>query len=221
MTELTKSSPLSGIYRMRNVDCENVAGWWIAKHFGDLFEEQKSLDEASVLVDWSHVGKISLRGGTAEGEAAKFLPEGKTLSTLQTASTNEVAVLKLTGDEFLILCQPGAERRQSLKINPSLTTLVNVTGALGCLVIAGPRRDEVWERSTAMNLSSVGPGSVVQTSVHRAGSTIFRQSGRDIILHPRELSHSLFEALMDVGEGVGLRASGIETVPVSFRETSQ
>ncbi|HIO84434.1 MAG TPA: hypothetical protein EYG61_10505 [Deltaproteobacteria bacterium] len=84
----------------------------------------------------------------------------------------------------------------------------------------GPRRDEVLQRSTAVDLrrDKVGAGAVLQSSILTVGMTLYRTKNFDILLHPRNLSESLFDALMDVGIGVGLVPGGISTVPVSFEE---
>ena len=49
--------------------------------------------------------------------------------------------------------------------------------------------------------------------------TLYRTKNFEIIVHPRNLSESLFNSIMDVGIGVGLIPTGISTVPVSFEET--
>ena len=86
--------------------------------------------------------------------------------------------------------------------------------------MGGPRRDEVLQRSTAVDLrrDKVGAGSVLQSSIHSVSMTLYRTKSFDIILHPRNLSESLYDALMDVGIGIGLVPGGIATVPVSFDE---
>ena len=106
------------------------------------------------------------------------------------------------------------------KIDHKITTVIDQTGALGCLVLGGPRRDEVLQRSTAMDLrrDRVIAGSVIQSSIHTVSMTLYRTKHFDIIIHPRNLSESLYDALMDVGIGVGLVPCGISTVPVSFEE---
>ena len=43
-----------------------------------------------------------------------------------------------------------------------------------------------------------------------------RTTNLEVLLHERDYSQSLFEALMDVGEGVGLIPTGIEVIPVGF-----
>ena len=48
--------------------------------------------------------------------------------------------------------------------------------------------------------------------------TLYRTKNFDIMVHPQNWSESLYDALMDVGIGVGMVPGGIATVPVSFEE---
>ncbi|GIT06932.1 MAG: hypothetical protein CM1200mP30_05620 [Pseudomonadota bacterium] len=82
----------------------------------------------------------------------------------------------------------------------------NVTdqsGSNGCLVLGGPRRDEVLERSTAVDLRRdrvvAGFSDSIIDSHNKYDS--YRTKNFDIIVHPRNLTESLYDALMDVGIG--------------------
>ena len=66
---MIKTSPLSGIYRNHSVKLTEVSGWQIAEHFGDEERDNKHLLHDCVLVDWSHIGKISLSLGNAANAA--------------------------------------------------------------------------------------------------------------------------------------------------------
>lgn len=56
--------------------------------------------------------------------------------------------------------------------------------------------------------------AVAQTTVHTIRCTLWRRQALEVSVHPRSLSESLFQALVDVGMGVGLVPSGIVTLPV-------
>ena len=129
-------------------------------------------------------------------------------------------MLCLTRNDYLILSQPGMETELLKKIDPQITTVTDQTGSQGCLVLGGPRRDEVLQRSTAVDLrrDKVVAGSVLQSSIHTVGMTLYRTKNFDIMVHPRNLSESLYDALMDVGIGVGMVPGGIAAVPVSFEK---
>lgn len=217
---MIKTSPLSGIYRNHPVNIIEVSGWHIAGNFGDTEREQDNLKKGAVLVDWSHIGKISLSLGNASAAAEKVLKGSSKIEPLNSMADSKMAVLRLTINDYLILCQPGMEKHVLEKIDPGLTTVTDQSGSNGCLVLGGPRRDEVLERSTAVDLrrDRVVAGSVIQSSIHTINMTLYRTNNFDIIVHPRNLSESLYDALIDVGIGVGLVPAGIETIPVSFEK---
>ena len=217
---MIKTSPLSGIYRNHPVNIIEVSGWHIAGNFGDIEREQDNLKKGAVIVDWSHIGKISLSQGNASAAAEKVLKGSSKIEPLNSMADSKIAVLRLTINDYLILCQPNMEKNVLEKIDPELTTVTDQSGSNGCLVLGGPRRDEVLERSTAVDLrrDRVVAGSVIQSSIHTINMTLYRTNNFDIIVHPRNLSESLYDALIDVGIGVGLVPAGIETIPVSFEK---
>ena len=217
---MIKTSPLSGIYRNHSVNMIEVSGWHIAGNFGDTERELENLKKGAVLVDWSHIGKISLSRGNASAAAEKVLKGSSKIEPLNSIADSEIAVLRLTNNDYLILCNPGMEKNVLEKIDSKVTTVTNQSGSNGCLVLGGPRRDEVLERSTAVDLrrDRVVAGAVIQSSIHTINMTLYRTKNLDIIVHPRNLTESLYDALMDVGIGVGLVPAGIETIPVSFEK---
>jgi len=218
--EVIKTSPLSGIYRNHPVNIIEVSGWHIAGNFGDIEREQDNLKKGAVIVDWSHIGKISLSQGNASAAAEKVLKGSSKIEPLNSMADSKIAVLRLTINDYLILCQPNMEKNVLEKIDSKVTTVTDQSGSNGCLVLGGPRRDEVLERSTAVDLrrDRVVAGSVIQSSIHTINMTLYRTNNFDIIVHPRNLSESLYDALIDVGIGVGLVPAGIETIPVSFEK---
>ena len=217
---MIKTSPLSGIYRNHPVNMIEVSGWHIAGNFGDTERELENLKKGAVLVDWSHIGKISLSRGNASAAAEKALKGSSKIEPLNSIADSEIAVLRLTNNDYLILCNPGMEKNVLENIDSKVTTVTNQSGSNGCLVLGGTRRDEVLERSTAVDLrrDRVVAGSVIQSSIHTINMTLYRTNNLDIIVHPRNLTESLYDALMDVGIGVGLVPAGIETIPVSFEK---
>ncbi len=217
---MIKTSPLSGIYRNHPVNIIEVSGWHIAGNFGDTEREQHNLKKGAVLVDWSHIGKISLSLGNASAASEKVLKGSSKIEPLNSMADSKIAVLRLTINDYLILCQPNMEKNVLEKIDSKVTTVTDQSGSNGCLVLGGPRRDEVLERSTAVDLrrDRVVAGSVIQSSIHTINMTLYRTNNFDIIVHPRNLSESLYDALIDVGIGVGLVPAGIETIPVSFEK---
>jgi len=217
---VNKISPLSGIYRNYPVNIIEVSGWQIAGNFGDAGKEQEYLKKGAVLVDWSHIGKISLSRGDAAAAAEKILKGSSKIEPLSSISDSKMAILRLTKNDYMILCQPGMEKFLLEKIDSRSTTVTDQSGSNGCLVLGGPRRDEVLERSTAVDLrrDRVVAGAVIQSSIHTINMTLYRTNNFDIIVHPRNLTESLYDALIDVGIGVGLVPAGVDTIAVSFEK---
>ena len=172
---MIKTSPLSGIYRNHPVNIIEVSGWHIAGNFGDTECEQENLKKGAVLVDWSHIGKISLSRGNASAAAEKALKGSSKIEPLSSIADSKMALLRLTNNDYLILCQPGMKINVLEKIDSKVTTVTDQSGSNGCLVLGGPRRDEVLERSTAVDLrrDRVVAGSVIQSSIHTINMTLY------------------------------------------------
>jgi sarcosine oxidase gamma subunit len=139
---------------------------------------------------------------------------------LSTIGTQDQVALRLTPNDFQLLCQPGQEQALLEKLDSAKSTVTDSTGALACFALGGPRRDEVLERSTAVDLrrDKVVPGSVIQLTIHTIHCTLYRTENLEILTHSRTLSESLYDGLMDVGMGVGLVPAGLGTIPVSFEK---
>lgn len=220
---LLKHSPLSTLYRQFSIEPTVVAGWHMAAHFGNLKKERHHLETGAVMADWSHIGKIALSCRTFAAKTTQLIKEAteaepRPIAPLRGYVEGDRLILRLTTSDLLLLCPPGQEATLLDKLNSSQFTITNQTGAMGCFALAGPRRDEVLERSTAMDLrrDRVQSGAVVQTTVHTIRCTLYRTDSLDILLHPRSLSESLFDALLDVGIGVGLAPTGLSVLPVQL-----
>lgn len=217
-TPLLKRSPLSGLYRRYPAQLVEVAGWQMAQHFGNPEQELQQLQTASVLVDWSHLGKIAISGSGAMATLGKQRSLPTPFPPLTAIENAAGAMLRLTPNDWMVLLNPGETATFLAEIDSTAATVMDATGALGCFALAGPSRSTVLERSTALNLrpDQAPPGSVCQTTLHTIRCTLYRRPDLDLILHPRSLSESLFEALLDVGIGVGLLPSGLGILPIHW-----
>jgi len=217
---LTKRSQLAAAGRRLGATFVQEDAWQLIADYGNPEAEGRSLRSEAVIVDWSHVGKITVRGADAPVQVARLEPRAADVVRLSSCSRADVACLRLTDDEFLVICPPGGDRDAAALLDAGVTSVVVHGGGTGCLVLAGPRRDEVLERSCAMNLrrDRVVPGSVVQTTMHFVHCTLWRTDDLDVIFHSRDFSESLFDAFLDVGLSVGLRPAGLATLPVRLPE---
>jgi len=218
MSKLLKNSPLSSIYQNLGAHCLEVAGWKIAEHCGQPQKEKEHLQQGALLVDWSHIGKISVRGESAAISVDQIFDQASAISPLHYQSTKDLVCLRLVMDEYLLLCNAGEEQKYLNKLDANIAT--RQTGAMACLVLAGKEKQKVWQHSSAMNFTEdfFLPGMALSTTIHRVRCTVYRTKFFDVLLHNRNFSEFLFTALMDVGKNVGLIAAGIASIPVSFTE---
>ncbi len=218
MSRLAKKSPLAPVFRAANARMHRVAGWEVALSLGEAEGERAALKEHSVLVDWSHIGKISVRGAGAVFQVSRIEGAASSVPPLASVVYDGGVILRLTADEYLVLSEPGRAPEWIAKMGEQNTATIDLSGGLGALFLGGARRDEVMERSSAMNLQAavLPPGGVVQTTVHLIPCTVFRLTDGYLFLQGRDYTQSLFDALMDVGKGVGLVAAGLDCVPVHW-----
>ena len=138
---LRKVSPLDNAYRHNSTHFIDVQGWDIPSHCGNPEKEKTQLKEGSVLVDWSHISKITIRGSDAVEAASQVDSRATSLKPLQCCASEDQAILRLTEDEFLILCQAGQEAKVLKVAKAPKTGVLNHGGGLGCLILAGQGRD--------------------------------------------------------------------------------
>lgn len=217
---LLKTSPLSSIYRRYSAETTVVAGWQIAAHFGNPGQETAQRQQGAVLVDWSHLGKWAISGPAAGQIVERWLPGAAAIAPLTSLGQSGLVGLRLSPQDYLLLSLPDHPLLATLRAvaQPLEVALTDQSGALGCFALAGPRRDEVLERSSAMDLrrDRTPSGTVLQTTLHTIGCTLYHQAEFDLILPPRSLAEALFEALIDVGGSVGLRPAGVVTLPIEL-----
>jgi len=222
-THLTKRGALAAAARRLGATFVREGDWELVADYGDQEAERRGLREGAVVVDWSHVGTITVRGTDAAAQVARLEPRAASVGRLSSCSRADAACLRLTDDEFLVVRPPGGaqeDRDVAASFDTDATSVVVHGGGTGCLVLAGPRRDEVLERSCAANLrrDRVVPGSVLQTTMHFVHCTLWRTDDLDVVFHGRDLSESLFDAFLDVGVSAGLRPAGLATLPVRLPE---
>jgi len=218
MTALVKRTPLAARYRAHGAAVTDLDGWEVAVHFGNPDAEVRALAEGAVLVDWSHLGKLRIRGADAAEVAARLLPAAGALAVLRAAGDAALAVLRLVADEFLVLCPPERARELLEAGEGGRSAITDQSGALGALLLGGPQRAAIAERSSEMDLSPRGfrAGHVAQTAVHSVPCTVYRSAHWDLYLQTRDYTESLFAAFLDVGGALGLVPAGIGCMPTQL-----
>lgn len=215
---LEKHTPLLGIYLKNKIQLVEYQGWKTVKIFRSLQDEKKQLTAGSVLADWSFLGKFHLRGKAA-AKIVATIAKGADKMKIETALVqSDTCILRLLADRFLILCPPKKEDSIEKLLIQKKAPYNNVSGAWGCLALAGKKKEQVLSRSSAMNLSqeNLQVGCVLQTSIHTITTTIYRTKEVDLLICDRAYLESLFDALIDVGKRVGMVPTGISVLPLSL-----
>lgn len=218
-TRLLKQTPLHGLLESQSALFEVDEGWLVATRVLSREREEEGLHRGSTLTDWSHVSVVTVRGRGA-ARSVSVMYEGADLQVIgELRARSGALVARLTSSEYLLL----SERASPLPAPREDCDGWAHGGGMACLDLAGPRRNEVWERSTFANLRDdlCGPGRVMQSTVHGIRCTILRGQARDLLLCSSDLAISLYEALLDVGTGVGLVPAGLETCPVDLESFTE
>ena len=216
MKPLIKSSPISGIYTDHSACTAIHDGWSIAEHFGNIANEQNAFKRSSIIVDWSHLIKYSFRGDTSAA-LLETLFVGTTLLSVNECITGDAFILmKLMDDEFFLIISDISIDDKIKNLDDNQATIINESGAQGCLVLAGPMRQEIWLRSCAMDC---GEDAIVlhhckPLSVHGIRTIFYRGKDFELIITPRDSTAFLFDALIDVGSGSQLTPTGVSVFPV-------
>lgn len=219
---LNKDSALSAYFRDCGAAMVENNTWSMVEYVSDRDKEFHSLKNDCVLADWSNIGKITLRGRGAKGEASKLHPGVEALKTFESISTDEIVIMRLVDDEYFIVTLPETELQFLKKLDNKNCIIDDQTGSLACLALSGPKRDEVLERSTAMNLNRerVCVGQAIQTTIHTITCTLYRTQSTELIFSSRDFALSLAEAFLDVGKLLGLVTTGFSVLPISLRKDS-
>jgi len=223
MSNLVKESPLNGAYQKLGAECGSLGLWRMAKNFGDAAAEQEALRSGVILSDWSCLSKVSLRGAAADSLVSSQFSVTEGPAPMSSLLIQDSLILRLTQDEFLVLSDPDTDSAyRGVQELESRCSIVDATGMYACFALSGPRKGEVLERSSACDLrqNSLKPGRVLTTTIHRVRCIVFRSENFDLLIHDRSLSEFLFDALLDVGRGVGLLPTGLSVFPISLGGSS-
>lgn len=215
-----KRTPLAGVLERFGVVWIDSYGWKVADNFGEVEVERRAALSGAVVADWSMLGKFEVRGKRAISDLGAVFPEVLELEMEQAYLTSDRAFLRTAPDEIWLLATPAQSEPLLAVLIEAGFGFADQTGGRGAIVIVGPERDYVLERATGLDLRErVAPvGSVRQGPVLGLTCALLRLQGADLLLVRREFTESLFEGLIDVGSGVGVRPVGLSCTSLQFEE---
>ncbi|WP_347552898.1 glycine cleavage system aminomethyltransferase GcvT [Pseudalkalibacillus hwajinpoensis] len=169
MTTLLKT-PLYETYQAMGAKTIDFGGWALPVQFSSIKEEHEAVRTRAGLFDVSHMGEIDVRGNGA-------------LDYLQKMMTNDISKLMVNGAQYTAMCYEDggtvddllvykqAEDHYLLVVNAANTekdykwledhletgvSINNISSQMAQLAIQGPEAENILQRLTDVDLSTVG-----------------------------------------------------------------
>ena len=95
---------------------------------GEPEGERAALKERSVPVDWSHIGKISVRGAGAAFQVSRIESAASSVQPLASVVYRGGVILRLTADEYLVLSEAGRAPDWIAKMGEQDTATIDLSG---------------------------------------------------------------------------------------------
>jgi len=169
-----------------------------------------------VIAEMAHLGKINLRGGQEILAAVKAhtgcdaLPENNRVVTVGNRQ-----LVWLGPDEFLLLCEAGAETdlhsQLRLDLQPVHAAVTNVTDGLCALSLRGPDARRVLAKGCALDLhpAAFTTGMCAQSMLSHAAVTLIAvDENRFTLICRTSFAPYVHDWLMDAGMEYGAEFRG-------------
>jgi sarcosine oxidase subunit alpha len=231
--EPVKRTPMHHLHVAAGAQLMDMGAWRRPLVYTSVDEECRAVRETVGLIDVGTLGKLDLKGR----DAAAFLDwlhpnrfsdmaSGRARYRVMCDDAGIIlddgVVARLKGDHFLVTTATGTIDAMEqwfewwLAGGDRCAHLANVTGALAAVNVAGPRARDLLAPLTDIDLA---PGAFTYMAVKEgrvAGvpSTVVRlgfvgELAYEIYV-PADDGEHLWEALMDAGRSLGIRAFGVE-----------
>lgn len=225
-----KQLPLAEVHHSLGAEFIHFAGWEMPFKYKNVFEESLAVRNSVGLFDISHMGEFLIKG-----EAERFLQRvtsndvsklkvGKAQYTTilnQRGGTKDDGLLYRLGErEFMFVCNAvNVEKIRDWMVSQAGggVSVMDVTETTVMLALQGPRAQEVLQQLTDMDLSKLERHSAAFGSVSGVGTLVSRsgytgEEGFELFLlnEPNPaVGMKLWKALLDAGEGAGIKPCGL------------
>ena len=196
-------------------------------------EEHRAAREAVVLFDQSTFGKLLVQGRDAESVLQRLCANDISKAhrrVVYTAMLNrrggyesDLTLMRLDEESFLLVTgtgQPVRDRDWILRNlnSDEFVTVTDMTGAFAVISIAGPNSRELLHRVSPDDFSNSGfpfythrTVEVGPAMVRAARLSYVGELGWELYI-PSESALPVFDALIEVGDDLGLKLAGIEAL---------
>jgi sarcosine oxidase subunit alpha len=201
----TAASPLEPWTAAAGARFEERDGWRVAIDYGDPEAESAARREGVAIADRSALGKLELQGGRERIDGV-----------LDGVRLDSGFVWRSSPDRALVVCEPAARAGLITELDGDGTTLVDLSAGLAAIELGGPLARELLERLTALDVRPEGfaAGEVRAGVVARVPAALARiDEHAYLLLVASPQAPDVWEMVLDVGAGLGLRPVGEEARP--------
>jgi aminomethyltransferase len=228
MTATLRQSPLHDRHVALGAKFAAFGGWDMPLEYADggVLKEHAAVREAVGVFDVSHLGKADVRGPGAldflnaclTNDLRKIRP-GKAQYTMACTETGGVVddiIAYVHSDEHVFLIPNAANTtevvRRLTQAAPAGVTVENQHEAYAVLAVQGPRSAQLLAalglptEHEYMSFDQASLGAVPSLTVCRTGYT--GEHGYELVV-PSARAGAVWDALLETGQGYGLRAAGL------------
>ncbi len=224
-----RKTPLYEVHRQMGARMVPFGGWEMPVQYTSILEEHRAVRTAAGLFDVSHMGEFEFTG-----PGARALLQHLTANDVDKLSPGQAQYSMFlnerggTIDDLIVYCL--AEEHYLVVVNAANTEkdwahvvrvaqrfadadVHNRSDAYALLALQGPRAQAILSRLTEADLANlrfyhVMPAEVAGISVRVARTGYTGEDGFELFVAP-ERAAALWQALLETGQGDGLRPAGL------------
>ena len=206
---------------------EEVAGWEVPAHYGNVAAEHRAVREASGLADLSHRGKVKVTGDDrvkwlqsiisndilpltpGQGRYSSFLThKGKMLTYFRLYMQTEAVMLEDVGE----IGETTFQTLRKFLLYGTKAKMENCAESWGLLLVSGPKAGHVIQSALGIDVTDVKPLNFVTAQIGGNHALVIRteETGEtDIeILLPATGLVAAWTSLLETGAQFGLKPIG-------------
>ena len=222
-----KQSPLHSHHTQLGATFEEVTGWDVPAHYGDVAAEHRAVREGVGLADLSHRGKIRVTGDDrvkwlqsiisndilpltpGQGRYSSFLThKGKMLTYFRLYMQTDAVMLEDVGE----IGETTFQNLRKFLLYGIKAKMENCAESWGLLLISGPNARQVIQSTFGIDVTDLHPVNFVTAQIGGSHALIIRteETGEtDIeILLPSTSLITAWTSLLETGAQFGLKPIG-------------
>lgn len=222
-----KQSRLHTHHMQLGASLEEVTGWEMPAHYGDVAAEHRAVRHAVGIADLSHRGKIRVTGDDrvkwlqsvisndilplqpGQGRYSSFLThKGKMITYFRLYMQADAVMLEDVGE----IGEMTFQALRKFLLYGTKAKMENCAESWGLLLVSGPKAAQVIQSAFGVDVSDLKPVNFVAAQIGGQNTLVIRteETGEvDLeILLPAEGLSTAWKTLMEAGAPFGIRAVG-------------